>query len=48
MTMNEKHQKIDVRISDIIISIAPAAIRTVIGVTNSLGTLKVKRKYVIF
>ncbi|CAF4656530.1 unnamed protein product [Rotaria sp. Silwood1] len=38
LTLNDEQQKIDVRISDIIVSIAPAAIRTVISVTNSLGT----------
>ncbi|CAF3681386.1 unnamed protein product [Rotaria sordida] len=37
LSMNNEQQKIDVRISDIIISIAPAAIRTMISVTNSLG-----------
>ena len=41
MAMNENSQKIDVRITDIMISIAPAAIRTMIGVTSSLGTLQV-------
>ncbi|CAF1265249.1 unnamed protein product [Rotaria sordida] len=40
LTMNNEQQKMDVRISDIIVSIAPAAIRTVIGVTSSLGTLQ--------
>ncbi|CAF3667368.1 unnamed protein product [Rotaria sp. Silwood1] len=40
LTLNDEQQKIDVRISDIIVSIAPAAIRTVISVTNSLGTRK--------
>ncbi|CAF4190264.1 unnamed protein product [Rotaria sp. Silwood2] len=38
LTMNDEQQKIDIRISDIIVSIAPAAIRTVISVTNSLRT----------
>jgi hypothetical protein len=47
MIMNDKEQKIDVRVSDIIVSIAPAAIRTAIGVTSSLGTLKVRIKYEI-
>ncbi len=41
MTMNNESQKIDLRISDIIVSIAPAAIRTVIAVTGSLGALQV-------
>lgn len=41
--MNNEEQKIDVRISDIIVSIAPAAIRTLIGVTSSLGTLQVRK-----
>ncbi len=44
MTMNNESQKMDVRISDIIVSIAPAAIRTVIGVTSSLGTLQVNKE----
>ncbi len=42
MIMDKEQQKIDVRISDIIVSIAPAAVRTLIGVTSSLGTLQVK------
>lgn len=42
MIMKQDEQKIDVRISDIIVSIAPAAVRTLIGVTSSLGTLQVK------
>jgi hypothetical protein len=41
MSMNDKSQTIDLRVSDIIVSIAPAAIRTMIGVTSSLGTLQV-------
>jgi hypothetical protein len=41
MIMDKQQQKIDVRISDIIVSIAPAAVRTLIGVTSSLGTLQV-------
>ena len=44
MTMNNEKQKVDVRISDIIVSIAPAAIRTVIGITSSLGTLQVNEQ----
>ncbi|CAF4998325.1 unnamed protein product, partial [Rotaria sp. Silwood1] len=40
MILDNKQQKIDVRISDIIVSIAPAAVRTLIGVTSSLGTLQ--------
>jgi hypothetical protein len=43
MIMDKQQQKIDVRISDIIVSIAPAAVRTLIGVTSSLGTLQVNR-----
>jgi len=39
--MDKQQQKIDVRISDIIVSIAPEAVRTLIGVTSSLGTLQV-------
>lgn len=42
MIMKQDEQKIDVRISDIIVSIAPAAVRTLIGVTSSLGTLQVE------
>jgi hypothetical protein len=41
MIMDKSQQKIDVRISDIIVSIAPAAVRTLIAVTSSLGTLQV-------
>lgn len=41
MILDREQQKIDVRISDIVISIAPAAIRTLIHVTSSLGTLQV-------
>lgn len=40
-TMTETSQKIDVQMSDIMVSIAPAAIRTMIGVTGSLGTIQV-------
>ncbi|UJR10669.1 hypothetical protein I4U23_014864 [Adineta vaga] len=40
MTTKGQEQKIDLRISDIIVSIAPAAVRTVIAVMNSLGTLQ--------
>ncbi|CAF3526493.1 unnamed protein product [Rotaria socialis] len=40
LSMNNEQQKMDVRISDIIVSIAPAAIRTLIDVTSSLGTLQ--------
>ncbi|CAF0751812.1 unnamed protein product [Rotaria sordida] len=40
MIMNDKQQKFDLRISDIIVSIAPAAVRTLIAVTSSLGTLQ--------
>lgn len=39
--MNNEEQKFDIKISDIIVSIAPAAIRTVFAVTSSLGTLQV-------
>ncbi|CAF1542330.1 unnamed protein product [Adineta steineri] len=38
--MDNHQQKINVRISDIIVSIAPAAVKTLIGVTSSLGTLQ--------
>ena len=41
MTTNNVEQKIDLRVSDIMVSIAPAAVRTVIGVMSSLGTLQV-------
>ncbi|CAF1260195.1 unnamed protein product [Adineta steineri] len=37
--MDNYQQKIDIRISDIIVSIAPAAVKTLISVTSSLGTL---------
>jgi hypothetical protein len=40
--MDNTQQRIDVRISDIIVSIAPAAVKTLIGVTSSLGTLQVE------
>jgi hypothetical protein len=39
--MDKHQQKIDVRISDIIVSIAPEPVRILIGVTSSLGTLQV-------
>ena len=42
MIMDKEQQKIDVRVSDIIVSIAPAAVKTLIGVTSSLGTLQVR------
>ncbi len=35
--MNSEQQKIDIRISNIIVNISPAALRIFIGVTNSLG-----------
>jgi hypothetical protein len=35
--MDPDEQKIDVRISNIIMNIAPAAVRILVGVTNSLG-----------
>ncbi|CAF1577688.1 unnamed protein product [Adineta steineri] len=38
--MDKQQQKIDVRISDFIVSIAPAAVKTLIGITSSLGTLQ--------
>ncbi|CAF4393222.1 unnamed protein product, partial [Adineta steineri] len=38
--MDKQQQKIDVRLSDIIVSIAPAVVKTLIGVTSSLVTLK--------
>ncbi|CAF1279009.1 unnamed protein product [Rotaria magnacalcarata] len=37
MIIGKEQEKIDVQISDIIVNIAPAAIRTLIGVTSSLG-----------
>jgi len=40
MIMDKEQQKIDVRISDIIVSIAPAAVKTLISVTSSLGSLQ--------
>jgi hypothetical protein len=45
MSMDTKSQQINLQISDIIVSIAPAAIRTIIGVTSSLGTLQVKQEH---
>ena len=42
MIMDKAQQKIDVRISEIIVSISPAAVRTLIGVTSSLGALQVR------
>jgi hypothetical protein len=44
--MNLEQQKIDVRISKIIVNIAPAAVRILIGVTNSLGKNQVDIYYV--
>ena len=41
MITSETEQKIDLRISDIVVSMAPAALRTLIAVTSSLGTLQV-------
>jgi hypothetical protein len=35
--MDSDQQKIDVRISNIVVNISPAALRILIGVTNSLG-----------
>jgi hypothetical protein len=48
MIMDNQQQKIDVRISDIIVSISPAAVRTLIAVTSSLGTLQVNNSKWIF
>lgn len=39
--MNLEEQKIDVQISNIIVNIAPAAVRILIGVMNSLGKRQV-------
>ena len=44
MTMNSEEQKIDLRVSNIAVSIAPAALKTAIAVANSLGTVKVKEE----
>jgi hypothetical protein len=44
MIMDNEQQKIDIRISDIIVSIAPAAVKTLIAVTSSLGTLQVDQE----
>jgi hypothetical protein len=41
MIMDNEQQKVDLRISDIIVSIAPAAVKTLIAVTSSLGALQV-------
>lgn len=46
MIMDQNQQKIDVRVSDIIVSIAPAAVRTLIGVTSSLGNSQVEKFFV--
>ena len=43
--MTETSQKIDVQMSDIMVSIAPAAIRTMIGVSGSLGTIQVSENH---
>jgi hypothetical protein len=48
MIMDNQQQKIDVRISDIIVSISPAAVRTLIAVTSSLGTLQVSNSKWVF
>jgi len=42
--MDSEQQKINLEVSDIIVGIAPAAIRTVIGVTSSLGALQAATK----
>jgi len=47
MIMDNQQQKIDVRISDIIVSISPRAVRTLIAVTSSLGTLQVDKSRII-
>ena len=39
--MNSDEQKMNVHVSDINVSIAPAAVRTLIGVTSALGTVQV-------
>ena len=44
MSMNNEEQRANVRISDISVSIAPAAVRTLIGVTSALGTVQVSRE----
>jgi hypothetical protein len=44
--MDKEQQKVDVRVSDILVSIAPAAVRTLIGVTSSLGTLQVSQEVI--
>jgi hypothetical protein len=41
--MDSEQQKVDVRISNIIVNIAPAAVRILIGVMNSLGKHQVDR-----
>jgi hypothetical protein len=48
MIMDNEQQKVDVRISDIIVSISPAAVRTLIAVTSSLGTLQVNNSKWVF
>lgn len=42
--MDNEEQKILVQVSEIIVSISPAAIRTLISVTNSLGTRQVSKR----
>ena len=39
--MNSEQQKVDIQVSDILVSIAPPAVRTLIAVTSSLGDLHV-------
>ena len=43
MIMNNVQQKIDVEISDIFVSMAPAVVRTLISITSSLGTIQVDK-----
>jgi len=40
MSTTPEDQKIDIRMSSIVVSIAPAALKTIIGVTSSLGTVQ--------
>jgi hypothetical protein len=40
--MNNDEQRVDVRMSSLVVSVAPAAVRTLINVMNSLATVQVR------
>jgi hypothetical protein len=46
MSMNNEEQRVNIRVSDISVSIAPAAVRTLIGVTSALGAVQVSNERV--